>query len=98
MRYKYFVATTIISLSLGTFLNLFLSVFPVYADTLETVNDRVGASAILFQIPLIIGLVLSFYLIKKRKDSNGNITKKDYDNMAVLLFSEVLLYIVAGKT
>lgn len=98
VRNAVIVATTIISLSLGTFLNLFLSVFPVYADTLETVNDMVGASAIVFQVPLIISLILSFYLIKKRKDSNGNITKKDYDNMAVLIFSEVILYIVAGKT
>ena len=56
-------ATTMISLSLGTFLNLFLRLFPVYADTLDSVNDTVGASAIVFQIPLIISLILSFYLI-----------------------------------
>ena len=86
------------TLLLGTFLNMFMSEFPVYTNTLETVNDTVGASAIVFQIPLIISLILSFYLINKRKDSNGNITQKDYDNMTVLIFAEVILYIFAGNT
>lgn len=98
VRNAVILATIIISLSLGIFLNLFLRLFPVYADTLELVNDTVGASAIVFQIPLVISLILSSYLINKRKDSNGNITKKEYDNMAVLLFSEVILYIAAGRT
>lgn len=96
-RFAMFVIA-VICLFLNTFTNIFMLYFGIYADTLNTVKDTVGASAIVFQGLIIFSLLQTLYLIIKRKDSKGIITKKDYDNMAVLLWAEAMLFIVGGTT
>lgn len=98
MRRIVMLTTIALCLGLGSFINLFLNIFDVYSKTLESVADTVGASAIVFQILLIICLLQVFYLIRKRKDSEGAINKEDYDNMSVLLFAEVMIYLAGGGT
>lgn len=90
--------TAISCLLLNLFIRLFMKFFNVYEDTLEIVTDTVGASAVVFQLLMIFSLLNAFYLIKKRKDARAIIKKEDYDNISVLIFSEVVLYIAGGTT
>ena len=90
--------TAVCCLCLGAFINLFVKIFKVYASTLGSVKDTVGASAMVFQLLIIITLCHVFYLLRKRRDSAGVISREDYDNMAVVLFAEVMLFIAGGTT
>lgn len=85
-------------LFLNVFVNFFSGYFSVYANTLASVKDTVGASAYIFQILMVITLIQSFCIIRKRKDTLVVIKKDDYDNMVIVLFSEVMIFIAGGNT
>lgn len=90
------VGTLFYRMSFGIFIRL----FPVYENTLENVNDTVGASALIFQIGIMMLLVYILYLQKKMticKCLNGT-QVSNLKNISLVLFLAIAIYIVGGST
>ena len=88
----------IMTLSLNFFIRMFTIFFDAYSNTLETVTDTVGASAVVLQAIMIISLVQTYYLIRIHKDRQMTINQGNFDNLSIILFSEVMLFIACGRT
>lgn len=84
-------------LLLNPAIDIFVRYFPVYSDTLQNVDDKVGASAVVFQLIFLFSAIIALYCIRKKYDCVSKIGKKSFDNFAVLTIAELLFYFAGGK-
>lgn len=77
-------------------IKVFVHFFPVYTETLQRVDDTVGASAVVFQLIFLACAFEAVYCLKKGKDIDTPLEKRNFDNLVVLSITELVFYIVGG--
>lgn len=83
-------------LSLGLLFNLFIARFNMYASTIANVHDKVGASALVYQVIMIASLTQAIYLLKRERNGNADISPNDFNHIMMLIFTEVMLFLAGG--
>lgn len=96
---RFFQIGTIILLFVYRFLiDLFISFFPVYANTIDEVTDSVGASAIVFQLAILVCYVQAVFIRKALLYEKGSISFKFFNSLMFLIWVELCLFILGGNT
>ena len=85
-------------LAYKVFIGYFIILFPIYTNTINSINDTVGASARVFQLSILICFVQSIIIKKKELYNIGGLLNDYTQIITILLAIELGMFIVGGNT